>query len=88
MSYLPEAAVEVILDFLPAAQALSMVARSRPAAERRAKCARYALSRLDKLASGLAAAEDAYQQVEAGYSFHVPLSPLVFLSPPVLHKGP
>lgn len=82
MSCLPEAAVEVILDFLPAAQALSMVARSRPVVEHRAKCARYALSRLDKLASSLTAAEDAYQQVEEVYSFHT------HLSPPVLYKGP
>lgn len=60
--FMPDTAAEAILDFLPAPQALSIMARSR-SVERRVKCSRYCLSRLDKMVSSLAAAEEAYHQV-------------------------
>lgn len=66
---LPDAVVEVVMDFLPAAQALSMVARSR-AADRGMRCSRYALSRLDKVVTGLAVAEDAYHNVRRDHCSH------------------
>lgn len=62
MVSLPDAAVEVVLDFLPAEQALAMMARSR-ATDRVGNCSKYALSRMDKIVTGLAAAEDAFHQV-------------------------
>lgn len=60
--FMPDTAAEAILDFLPAPQALSIMARSR-SIERRVKCSRYCLSRLDKMVTSLAAAEEAYHQV-------------------------
>lgn len=59
---LPDAVVEVIMDYLPAPQALSMIVRSR-ARDRASTCSKYALSRLDKMVTGLATAEDAFHHV-------------------------
>ena len=51
-----------MLDYLPAPQAFSMIVRSR-SRNRASTCAKYALSRMDKMVSGLAAAEDAFHHV-------------------------
>ena len=59
---LPDGVVEVVLDYLPAPQAFSMIVRSR-SRNRASTCAKYALSRMDKMVSGLAAAEDAFHHV-------------------------
>lgn len=50
------------MDYLPAPQALSMIVRSR-ARDRASTCSKYALSRLDKMVTGLATAEDAFHHV-------------------------
>jgi len=61
---LPDGVVEVILDFLPVVRAVSMLVRSR-APGRSLSCSRYALSRLDRVVTGLAEAEESFHRCQA-----------------------